>query len=124
MERAKDLRAPNKSSDLSHVTREDHKTRASQDDREHQSTRASHTIESTRRIERAMKHESTKSNERARLDVTGLSSDVSDNRVLRIHFRNPVTEDDRRAVLKAINLENRASQPGGVDQDSRASQES
>jgi hypothetical protein len=39
------------------------------------------------------------------LDVTGLSSDVSDSRVLRIHFRNPVTEDDRRAVLKAINLQ-------------------
>jgi hypothetical protein len=38
------------------------------------------------------------------LDVIGMSADVQDDRVVRLHFRNKVTDKDRADVLLAINL--------------------
>ena len=40
------------------------------------------------------------------LDVTGISSDVHDPHILRLHFLERVTSDDRRALLEAVNLLN------------------
>lgn len=38
------------------------------------------------------------------LDVTALSSDLSDSRILRVHFRKSATCLDRHELLEAINL--------------------
>ncbi|MFC3208087.1 hypothetical protein [Aquamicrobium soli] len=38
------------------------------------------------------------------LPVKAMSGDVEDNRVLRLHFRRPVTDDDRKAMCDALNL--------------------
>lgn len=38
------------------------------------------------------------------LDVISVSSDIDDNRVLRLTFRQSVTDKDRKDLLEAINL--------------------
>ncbi len=39
-----------------------------------------------------------------KLPIMALSGDVESDRVLKLHFRRPVSDDDRKALVDAINL--------------------
>lgn len=55
---------------------------------------------------------------REMLAVKALSSDVEDARVLRLHFKEPVTGQDRSDILRAINAFARPT--AGIDREERA----
>jgi hypothetical protein len=51
------------------------------------------------------------------LPVKAMSGDVEDNRILRLHFRRPVTDDDRKSMCDALNQHQASlSQPHPADE--------